>query len=279
MLLGPPGNILVPGIFFASGLAVNFEQMESWAYLLGWCQLNSLDLNCPASSAIFVLLWKRQAWLPSLIVINKKLGFAIRNDDEVLDFWKPENLHTRSGVEDKSEVDKLRSLVQGSLGLYYHQATIASIAEDSYLDQFPEWQELFHQQYFHNSTTSGAISDSAEGSVVDPGWNYFSCTPGELRWRAFTINFSLVGVFGVGYPTVESSIPICTQAIPSSVSAQAANLCSFWHVSPSFLVLTALLLAGVGKKRTIAESSKRSLRTMVLKVVDFHQWQVRFSSS
>ena len=116
-------------------------------------------------------LWARQAWLPSLIDINKKLGFAIRNDSEALDFWKPQNLHTMSGVEDKSEVDKLRSLVQGSLGLYYHQATIASIAEDSYLDQFPE----------------------------------------------------------------------------------------------------CLLLAGVGKKWTMAESQKRSLRTMVLKVVDFHQ--------
>ena len=44
------------------------------------------------------------------------------------------------------------------------------------------------------------------------------------------------------------------------------------------LAWPCLLLAGVGKKRTIAESPKLSLRIMVLKVVDFHQWQVRFSS-
>ena len=53
-------------------------------------------------------------------------------------FWASANLHAWSGVDDKLEVDKLRSLVQGSLTLYFHQATLSAIAEDSFLATMPE---------------------------------------------------------------------------------------------------------------------------------------------
>ena len=46
--------------------------------------------------------------------VNKKLAFSHMSAEEVLRFWEPKNLHTWSGVEDKLEVAKLRSLTQGS---------------------------------------------------------------------------------------------------------------------------------------------------------------------
>jgi hypothetical protein len=87
--------------------------------------------------------------------VNKKLAFAFMSQKEAEKFWMDEELHTRSGVSDKLEIAKLRSLVRGSMGIYYHMQTTSAVGEKRFTADIPEVPML--QSGFRKTRTTNAF--------------------------------------------------------------------------------------------------------------------------